>query len=189
MKPFWQTSTDTAPVATAATTVDKPANCQKILSIMLTGQDANSVPIVKSLTEVDVMQLITVQNNAFQAGTVSNPKYREDKLTVSIFPHLDGLGNPWQLTFHYLRNFGYLTDDNFEVTDYNANALPVLPCWLLEDAVLDAVKEIKLRAAGFEDAPSAIEQMSKDIAQTMLAIREASTSEAIYALTLPGTAS
>lgn len=187
VKTFWQTST--APVASSATTVNKPANCQKILSIMVTGQDANSVAIVKQVTPVDVMQRVAVQGNAFQAGSVSNPKYQEDKLTVSIFPHLDGRGNPWQLTFHYLRNFGYITDDDFEVTDFNVNALPILPCWQLEDAVLDAVKEIKLRAAGFQDAPSAIEQMSKDIAATMLAIREAGTSDQIYALTLPGTAS
>lgn len=167
----------------------KPTDSQKIQAVMLTGHDASNVAITKQATKVDLMQDVTVQNNQFQSGTISNPKYREDKGLILVYPPLDGQGATWGGKIHYLRNFGYIDDETFELTDPNVNALPIIPWWLLQDAVNDAVKQVKLRARNFQDVPSAIAKMQAEIKATMDAIRASDDPMAIYGLTLPGTLS
>ena len=167
---FYQTS---AAATISSSVVTKPANCQKVLGLTL----ANIVNplggfLTKQATPVDVRQWASV--NLYQPGTASNPKFREDGSSVYLVPYQNSVSANFTGTFHFLRNFNMLvdgTDDDFELSYPNGDALPLFPWWFEEDVIFFAVKLAKLRTRGMMTEPSAIAMFSQDYTKTMSLIR------------------
>ena len=178
MPEFYQTSQS---FTATSNTVPKPSDCHKILHVEVFGT------AIGASTPVDVRQWDTVANDAIQKGTASNPKYREDADSIFLDPHQDALAVNFTGKFHYLRNFGQISDDTFEISEPNVDALPAIPWIYEEDALMEAVRQIKLRAKAAQDKPSTVESFIQNVDESMKRLEAGKDPYAIYRTSLPGT--
>ncbi len=183
---FWNKS---ATLTITTNVVAKPTDCQKIRAITLTNI-VNPLGgfLTKQATPVDVRQWDSVHNSLVEKGTASNPKYREDPTSIYLEPFQNSAAANFTGQIRYMRNFPAVTDEAFELSDANVNALPILPYWQEEDAMFQAIKLVKLRARGIMAEPSMIALMSADYQKTMAALKAGEDPLAIWNRSLAGPA-
>lgn len=181
---FWNKS---AALTITSNTVAKPSDCQKITAITLTNV-VNPLGgfLTKNAVYVDPREWDSVNASPVQKGTASQPKYREDPTSIFLVPFQNSANVNFTGRIHYIRNFPQVTDETFELSDPNPNALPILQYFQEEDAMFMAVKLVKLRARGIMAEPSTIALMAADYAKTMDTLKKAEDPLAIWGLTLQG---
>jgi hypothetical protein len=179
-----------AALSITSNVVAKPADCQKLTAITLTNI-VNPLGgfLTKQATYVPLPEWDTVNTSPVQKGTASNPKFREDPTSIYLVPFQNSAAANFTGTIHYLRNFPAVSDETFELSDPNGNALPILPYFLEENAMLHAVKLVKLRASGVTASPSQIAQWSADYQKTMAALKAGEDPLAIWNRPFAGVAS
>ena|ERR1035437_5764070 len=174
--------------------VNLPTDCQRLLGVQIPGVLTNAPLTGRArcyqggAVPMDIREYATIISSSVQAPAAQNPKYREDSNSgvIMLFPYQDADGNNFAGELHYLRNFGQITDPTFELSMWgDTDDLPIFPAIYEEDAMMEALRQMRMRTKSILDEPSSIEEMLTQEADTMKALEAGLDPLMLYRETVP----